>query len=244
MARAKLKKITLIISRSDVANVLRELILLGCVEVSEPAELREDEELADFFKREDADIESCRADFDVITAGIEILEKYVPFVDKKTKTRQRYTFDDLLYEFDTESCLRLSKTLGALDEMMPTLQAEEKEDMLAKVYAASEMREALHLSYDHFTVRLALAQAVDRLLGTDYTVVLTGWVLSSYESELVDRLSSYVCAWDIRKPFDDEYDSIPALSGGGGLFSKHSREDEKLFTPLAIDTKYIDVIGD
>jgi vacuolar-type H+-ATPase subunit I/STV1 len=51
-----MKKLTLLIARKDMENVLRELIHLGCVEVTEPDFLLDDPEFASLVKREDMDI--------------------------------------------------------------------------------------------------------------------------------------------------------------------------------------------
>ena len=239
MSKAKIKKITLVISRSDVAAVLREIILLGCVEVIEPDKLLEDANLAAHVRLENADIESCRSDFECVTTGIDILNKFVPSGDRKSKVKQKVTFDHLLYELDTESCLTLSKTLETLDDMIPSLQEDEKDELIAKVVTASEMREAMQMSYDHYSIRLAFAQTVEKLLGTDYTLILSGWIDSAYEVKLIQALSQYACAWEISKPSAEEYDRIPVMHNKTRFRSKVTERD---FNPLTIVTKYVDVI--
>ena len=56
-----MKKLTLLIARKDIDNVLREMIQLGCVEVSEPDKLLEDPELASLVTRETYELDKFDA---------------------------------------------------------------------------------------------------------------------------------------------------------------------------------------
>ena len=51
MAIVKMKKIRLLALRSERDELLKELMLLGCVEISEPAAALADEEIASVFRR-------------------------------------------------------------------------------------------------------------------------------------------------------------------------------------------------
>lgn len=48
------------------------------------------------------------------------------------------------------------------------------------------------------------------VLGTDYTILLTGWIPVKSVQNLLTILSGYVHAWDIRDPSPDELDRVPA----------------------------------
>jgi vacuolar-type H+-ATPase subunit I/STV1 len=58
MAITKMKKIRIITPRTEVENVLREVILLGCVEISSPEDLLSDQELAELVAEEMFELES------------------------------------------------------------------------------------------------------------------------------------------------------------------------------------------
>ena len=54
-----------------------------------------------------------------------------------------------------------------------------------------------------------MAEAEDRLCGTDATVVLEGWVPAEREQELAELLARFDCAWETRDPTEDEYPEVP-----------------------------------
>jgi len=191
MALAKMKKIRLVISRTDIANVLCELMLLGCVEVSEPDELLADPELSALVTRESAETERCRADLALLEQGIDVIDKYAPSDAGKSSLRPAITVDKLLYETDAENCLKLAKLLDALDSMIITLTAGEKDEYIAQVAANAVHKDELQLCYDHYCLRIALAQAVEKLLGTQYTLILAGWTPAASEQTLIQKLSQY-----------------------------------------------------
>jgi len=66
MAAERLKKLSIVSSREDFESVLRELILLGCIEISEPPELSEDKESASCFSREKITLDQYSANLDII----------------------------------------------------------------------------------------------------------------------------------------------------------------------------------
>ena len=70
MAIEKMKKLRLLVSRADKENVLRELMLLGCVEVSEPDELLEDPDLAELVARENAELDRYRSEHEIGRAHV------------------------------------------------------------------------------------------------------------------------------------------------------------------------------
>lgn len=66
MITAKMKRITLIIARSDFEIVLRGLMQLGCVEITSPDELLIDPELRTIVKREVYMLDKFHANLDSI----------------------------------------------------------------------------------------------------------------------------------------------------------------------------------
>jgi len=121
MTSTKMKKITLYAARGDKEDILRTLMLLGCVEVSEP-----DEQInsSDVFARESADTERLRADHASILRGIEIINQHTPRKKTRAKTQEQVKSGDLLDGIDTQSLLELARNLEALDDKIRALKSE------------------------------------------------------------------------------------------------------------------------
>jgi len=242
MALAKMKKLSLVISRNDIASVLCELMLLGCVEVCEPDELLADPELSALVTRENAETERCRADLSLLERGIDTINKYAPADGGKSSLRPAVTFDKLLYETDAENCLKLAKLLDTLDSMIITLTTGEKGEYTAQIAENAAHLDDLQLCYDHYCVRITIAQAVEKLLGTDYTLILTGWTPAASENVLIQKLSQYTCAWQISDPSHGEGENVPIKLTGPKFLGKFNKDGGKQFQPMTVDTKYVDVI--
>ena len=128
MAIVKMKKLKLLVSRSDRENVLRELMLLGCVEVSEPDEMLEDPDIANCVVRENAELERYRSEHASLARGIEIINQYVPVKTGLFAMRPEISDDVLLDESDSAVCLQLSKTLDLFDSRIRRLMTEENNE--------------------------------------------------------------------------------------------------------------------
>ena len=70
------------------------------------------------------------------------------------------------------------------------------------------------------------------LLGTEYTLLLTGWIPAPSESGLISMMSEFTCAWDILDPSPDEREKIPVKLKWPKLYGKLYRGGGKLFSPL------------
>ena len=328
MAIVKMKKLKLLVSRTDKENVLRELMLLGCVEVSEPEESFESTDYAHIISREIAELERYRSERAIIAQGLDIMNQYVPVKAGIFTAKPEVTNDLLLDESDSANCLELAKTLENFDSRIRRLTAEvsseknmiealtpwkgmdlpmnsegtgsctvmlgavassfdfdalqselhtaadeseaflvssngeqhylcvvflkqkqsavaeilrrynfsltahknldgtandiikksesrlsaiadEKSSLIAQITDAAQSRETLHLCFDHIGTKVARAEANEKLLGTQYSLFLTGWFVASSESELLVTLSKYICAWELSDPLPDEYGSVP-----------------------------------
>ena len=241
MATAKMKKFKLIISRTDLANVLCELMLLGCIEINDSAMLLEDPHMAVLMKRESSELESCMQDFESLERSLNIIDMYSPDEAADYTQRPVITLDKLLYETYPESCLMLAKSLETLDGMMLMLPENEKAELLQQIQASAQRRDEIKLCCDHFRVRVLMAETVEKLIGTQRTVLMTGWVPAKAELELMLKMTGYVCAWDFSDPSPDEYESVPVMQKGSRLLSKFQKESGVPFRPLMLFTKYVDV---
>ncbi len=70
-------------------------------------------------------------------------------------------------------------------------------------------RESLKMACDRVSTMTALAEAEDKLYGTETTVMMEGWVPEENVKELEEIFESYDCAWDTRDPEEEEYPSVP-----------------------------------
>jgi len=242
MSAAKMRKIRLIVSRDCIANMLSELMLLGCVEVSEPDELLMDQELAALVAREGSELESCRADYESLERALDIIGSYVTDDVDIDMTRQEITLDRLLYETYPESSLMLAKSIETLDSMLLILPEQDKPDIISQIKAANEHREDLQLCCDHFSIRIALAETIGKMLGTECTLILTGWTPAKSEPNLIQRFSQYICAWEFSDPTPGEAENVPVLQKGAKLLGRFQNETRKQFRPLVVRTSYVDVI--
>lgn len=78
MAIEKMKKLRLLAVRDQKKALLRKLMLLGCIEVSEPELSELSPELRQHLAKEGSDITKCRTDCATLIQAVELLDKYAP----------------------------------------------------------------------------------------------------------------------------------------------------------------------
>jgi len=137
MFSVKINKLRLLTTRDDIESILRDLILLGCVEVSEPDEFYEGTELVQAIRPE--------------------------------------SFSLAEYGANKDSLI---------------------------------------------------------LLGTQYTLLLIGWVPDQSKPELVSMLSERVCAWEIVDPSPDEKPNVPVQLRCHWFFGELRLGSRRSFDPL------------
>ncbi len=97
---------------------------------------------------------------------------------------------------------------AAAEERLRQL-GEEKQTLIDDIKALSVHRDALKLACDKLTTRVAMAEAEERLVGTESTLVLEGWMPAEREEELEKLFSEFDCAWECRDPEPEEYPEVP-----------------------------------
>ena len=97
---------------------------------------------------------------------------------------------------------------AAAEESLKALAAE-KEGLIEQIKAESVHRDELKLASDKFSTRVAMAEAEERLVGTDSTLILEGWLPAEREKELEQVFKRFGCAWECRDPEPDEYPEVP-----------------------------------
>ncbi len=87
--------------------------------------------------------------------------------------------------------------------------ASEKDSCAAAIRDEAVHREELKLAFDKVSTQAAIAEAEDRLYGTETVVVMEGWMPAEQEQALAQVFDKYACAWDSRDPDPSEYPDVP-----------------------------------
>lgn len=125
MAIVRMKKLRLTGLRSQKDDMLRELMLIGCVEISEPAALLDDPEIAAVASRETSPLDKYRAENASLQRGLEVLRQYVPVKSSAFPRRPDVALRDFLSENDLDRCIGLAETLISCDNRIRRLLTEE-----------------------------------------------------------------------------------------------------------------------
>lgn len=158
MAIVKMKKLQLMVVRQQKDELLRDLMLLGCVEVTDPDVFLEDEETASFLQHESGNLTDVRADQARLVGGLKLLDKYAPVKSKLLSARPEVTEADFLND-------------AALQEQLAA--AQELEEMEAQVRRLSGEESKLRSTIESLRPWMSLDLPLDTA-GTARTAVLLG----------------------------------------------------------------------
>ena len=100
-----------------------------------------------------------------------------------------------------ESTIEARNTLRSLER--------EKVDCLQYIVDEAVRRDELKLAADRVSVQISLAEAGDKLYGTDSAVIMEGWYPEEREAELNEVFERFGCAWEALVPEEDEYPNVP-----------------------------------
>ncbi len=84
-----------------------------------------------------------------------------------------------------------------------TAQAEEQLTQL------TSLAEPIRQAADRASVRINREEGRSRLLDTEKTFLLEGWVPEENWPQLESQLKNYACAWELRDPTEEEYPKVP-----------------------------------
>ena len=98
--------------------------------------------------------------------------------------------------------------LGKAEEALKEL-ASEKESCTQCIVSEAVRRDELKLAADRVSVKTALAEADEKMYGTESSVVMEGWIPEEQEAELIDVFERFGCAWETVTPEPDEYPQVP-----------------------------------
>ncbi|MCD7792556.1 MAG: V-type ATP synthase subunit I [Oscillospiraceae bacterium] len=130
MAIVKMKKLRLLAVRSQRDALLGDLVLLGCVEVSEP----DAEAVAApqaFAARDIGALAKCRQNLTLLTSGLAVMDRYAPSKSGFLSLRPEVSREDVLSDEGLERSLALARELEAREARLRKLQAEESQQTTA-----------------------------------------------------------------------------------------------------------------
>lgn len=84
-----------------------------------------------------------------------------------------------------------------------TAQAEQQLSQL------TSLAEPIRQAADRASVRINREEGRSRLLDTEKTFLLEGWVPEENWPQLESQLKNYPCAWELRDPTEEEYPKVP-----------------------------------
>lgn len=124
MAIEKMKKLRLLVARDQKKALLRKLMLLGCVEVSEPEIDELSPELRQLLAREGSDITACRSDHSLLVQAVELLDKYAPAKSKLLSAKPLSEVSTILDDSTLEETLAAARKIVSADETVRRINAE------------------------------------------------------------------------------------------------------------------------
>ena len=101
-----------------------------------------------------------------------------------------------------------AENIRRTDEAIAACEQQDAEK-LAELTALAEQKSALQLAFDRCTQEIAKAQAADRLVHSEKTFCLGGWVPCEDVGKLETLLSGFCCAWELTDPAPEEYPDVP-----------------------------------
>lgn len=125
MAIEKMKKLRLMAVRAQKDELLRELMLLGCVELREPEESEISPELAKQLRRESSELMRFKAEQAGLVQAVELLGRYAPEKGKLLSSKPETELTRLLDEQTLEAALGTAAEISAKDERIKRIKAEE-----------------------------------------------------------------------------------------------------------------------
>lgn len=125
MAIVKMKKLRVIAMADCREKLLRELLRLGCVEISEPAEKLSDPEWAALLKRGTSQLTETKSRLTDVDTALEAIKRYAPIKEGLFVQRPGVSKDAFLSPETTEKARASSARLCGLVQELSRLQGEE-----------------------------------------------------------------------------------------------------------------------
>ena len=124
MAIEKMKKLRLLAVRDQKKALLRKLMLLGCIEVSEPELSELSPELRQHLAKEGSDVTKCRTDFAPLVQAVELLDKYAPQKSKLQSAKPETEVGTILDDSTLADTIETARRIVSVDEAVRRGNAE------------------------------------------------------------------------------------------------------------------------
>lgn len=123
MAIVKMKKLRLAVMSRERKALLRDLLLLGCVEFSEPSEL-ESKDFPGLSRCSNGELNSDRADYALLTDAIKLMDRYAPVKGGFLKPLPTAKADAVLDESQLQADLAMAEKITGKAEEIRRAQSE------------------------------------------------------------------------------------------------------------------------
>ena len=124
MAIEKMKKLRLLAVRNEKKELLKQLMLLGCIEVSEPEFSELSPELRARLSKESSDVVRCRPDRAMLTQAVEMLDKYAPVKKKLLSAKPEAECGVILDDSTLSATIETARDIVGIDETVRRINAE------------------------------------------------------------------------------------------------------------------------
>lgn len=124
MAIEKMKRLRLVAVKAEREELMKQLMLLGCVEISEPEDLLSDEDAASLLTHETAGAAECRTDYDRLLWGIQLINKYAPAKTPLLAPKPEVSVKKVLDESTLAKTIELAAKLDVTDDQIRRIDAE------------------------------------------------------------------------------------------------------------------------
>ena len=124
MAIVAMKRLSLFAMREQREQLVQDLMLLGCVEISEPDPTLADQEMGQLLRRDQSDVAFKKADRKLFQTALDVLESYAPEKKKLLSARPEVSLQTFLDNTDVESTLQLANRIVDQDEVVRHKTAE------------------------------------------------------------------------------------------------------------------------
>lgn len=125
MAIVKMKKIELLVVSSQREELLKELMLLHCVQISEPTPWAKDGDQPWISHYKETNLSRYRSEFNNINSAIKILDKFAPVKTKVLAPLPDLNLNKLLDEKSLSEDIKIAEKIVSLDDGIRRFTAEE-----------------------------------------------------------------------------------------------------------------------
>ncbi len=87
--------------------------------------------------------------------------------------------------------------------------AAEKERLKEAIKAEDVRRDDMKLAADRMSAKISIAEAEEKLFGTESAVVFEAWIPAEREEELFHVFEDFTCSYETRDPTEEEYPDVP-----------------------------------